>query len=209
METTDLSLRERKKIETRNRILDVAMQLFQEHGLEQTSVDEIAARANVSRSTFFNYFGGKESVLHDIALHERRALEQLIQVDLVEQPTAVAKLRRVMRQLVVDTLPYLRITRYVLIGAILYPSDETAISVHLADLLIDLVREAQAQNEIRADLLPADVVHAILGSYLSILLEQISRGDPDPPLDPTAAVSGMERLFELILSGIAGSNTPE
>jgi AcrR family transcriptional regulator len=201
---TDLSLRERKKIETRNRILDVAIQLFQERGLEQTSVDEIAAQANISRGTFFNYFGGKESILHEIALNERRLLQQLIEVDLAEQPSAVVKIRRVMHRLVVDTLPYLHITRYVLIGAILYPSDETAISLHLGELLSELVREAQGQDEIRADLPPGQVTHAILGAYLSLLFEQIAHTVPGQPQDTATVPASMERIVDMIFSGIAG-----
>jgi NADH dehydrogenase len=203
---TELSLRERKKIETRNRILAAAVQLFQERGFEQTSVDELAAQANISRGTFFNYFASKESLLHEIALNERQALRRLVAVDLAEQPSAVFKIRSLLRQLVLDTLPYLHVTRYVLIGAMLYPSDETAISLRLGDILLDLVREAQLQNEIRADLPPAQVVHAITGAYLSVLFEQIARHTPDRASDSTAVPAIVERIVEMIFSGIAGPN---
>jgi AcrR family transcriptional regulator len=201
----NLSLRERKKVETRNRILDSAIQLFQERGFEQTTVDEIAAQANISRGTFFNYFASKDSVLYEIAHGERQALKQLIEVELAEQPSAVLKIRRLMQQLVIDTLPYLRITRYVLIGAMLYPSDETAVSLRLGELLIDLVGEAQRQDEIRADLDPGQVVHAVIGAYLSVLFEQIAHNTPAHQ-DPTAALETVERIFDMTFSGIAGPN---
>lgn len=207
METTDLTLRERKKIETKQRILEAAIQLFQARGFDQTSVDEIAAQASVSRATFFNYMNSKENVLHEIARNELQALKRLVEVELADQPSATIKIRRLMRQLVVDTLPYLHVTRYVLVRAMLYPSDETAISVHLGDLLAGLVHEAQAQGEIRADMPPTEIVHAILGSYLSLLLEQIAHSTPGQPHDTPAALTGMQRLFDMLLSGIAGPNT--
>jgi hypothetical protein len=87
----------------------------------------------------------------------------------------------------------------------LYPSDETAVSLRLGDLLIGLVREAQAQNEIRSDLPPDQVVHAITGAYLSVLLEQIAHSTPTDDQDPTIAPATIEQIVDMILSGIAGT----
>ncbi|MET3636147.1 TetR family transcriptional regulator [Curtobacterium oceanosedimentum] len=44
-------------------LADAAAELFLEQGYGRTTVDQIAARAGVSRATFFNYFGAKSDVL--------------------------------------------------------------------------------------------------------------------------------------------------
>jgi AcrR family transcriptional regulator len=56
-------LRERKKQKTRWSIQEHALRLFQEQGYEQTTVDQIAAAAEISPSTFFRYFKTKEEVV--------------------------------------------------------------------------------------------------------------------------------------------------
>jgi AcrR family transcriptional regulator len=56
-------LRERKKVKTRLAIREHAMALFKDQGYDKTTVEQIAAAAEVSPSTFFRYFPSKEEVV--------------------------------------------------------------------------------------------------------------------------------------------------
>lgn len=60
-------LRERKKQETRERIIREALSLFRRRGYEGTTVADIAEVADISPRTFFSYFDAKEAVVfHDL-----------------------------------------------------------------------------------------------------------------------------------------------
>jgi AcrR family transcriptional regulator len=56
-------LRERKKQKTKEAIHRAAMRLFQKRGYEETTIEQIAAAAEISPSTFFNYFPSKDDVV--------------------------------------------------------------------------------------------------------------------------------------------------
>jgi AcrR family transcriptional regulator len=56
-------LRERKKQKTKETIQREAMRMFQEQGYDETTIEQIAEAADISPSTFFNYFPTKEDVV--------------------------------------------------------------------------------------------------------------------------------------------------
>ena len=70
----DEPLRERKRRLIRQRIIEAADELFASKGFDSVSVTEIAARADVGRTTFFRYFGDKAEV---VFAHEEEMLEQI------------------------------------------------------------------------------------------------------------------------------------
>lgn len=58
-----MGLRERKQQQTRERVIETANRLFKEHGYDDTTVEMIAAEAQISPRTFYRYFESKDAVL--------------------------------------------------------------------------------------------------------------------------------------------------
>lgn len=75
-------LRQRKRQETRARLTRAAMALFLERGFEATTIDDIAAAADVSRRSFFHYFASKEDV---VAAWQENAASALV-AEVVARP---------------------------------------------------------------------------------------------------------------------------
>ena len=75
MEECD-SRRERKKSETRQRLLDAAWRLFQEQGYDHTTVAQITEAADVGKGTFYNHFKSKEHLFFAIDLRAGQILRE-------------------------------------------------------------------------------------------------------------------------------------
>jgi AcrR family transcriptional regulator len=81
-------LRQRKQHETRERLKRAAMALFLERGFEATTIDDIAAAADVSRRSFFHYFASKEDV---VAAWQEDAAAALV-TEILARPAAESML---------------------------------------------------------------------------------------------------------------------
>lgn len=89
-EVPSLGLRERKKARTKAEIQRQALRLFNEQGYAETSVDQIAAAAEVSPSTFFRYFPTKDDVVLSDFM-DQRTMQLLIDAPAELEPLAALR----------------------------------------------------------------------------------------------------------------------
>jgi AcrR family transcriptional regulator len=69
---------------------NAALDLFAEKGFEETTVDDIAARAEVSKATFFRYFASKADVIFGVKTQHLEALKEAIVARPDAEPDIVA-----------------------------------------------------------------------------------------------------------------------
>ena len=176
---SNTGLRERKKAKTRAAIQEAALRLFDRHGYDATTVDQIAELAEVSQSTFFRYFPTKE----DVVLHDR--YDPLLLADFAAQPaelSPIAALRRTLRS-VFGTLP----------------ADELAHERQRATLIISVPElRARALDQLASTLQPLaeaiaertgravddPAVRALTGAVMGVSMSAIlaASSDPSAPL---------------------------
>ena len=107
----------------------IALRLFTDQGFDNTTIEQIAAEAGVSKRTFFRYFGSKASVLWSEFDHE----VDVIRAALAEVPAAVPMMGAIRRAVVAanhygrQDVPELRM-RMNLIGSV--PALQSSAALH-------------------------------------------------------------------------------
>jgi AcrR family transcriptional regulator len=92
------SRRERRRIETRERIYRAALEIFARRGYLDTTVEDITEAADVGKGTFFNYFPTKEHVLATYGDERVAAIERSLQ----NVRTAKRSVRAALKELATD-----------------------------------------------------------------------------------------------------------
>lgn len=196
---TILSRRERKKQETRQRLMEAALRLFREHGYDAATVEQIAEAADVAKGTFFNYFETKEAILPALFEWRLQELAAALSPEHGAPDSPVARIKLALRLMASDPLADRALAEQ-LFAAMAQQRQvpEAAPAQPLIDLLAAQVCQAQEAGEIRADL---DAVY--LACVLRALFFQQMMlwhcGYRQAPL-PQA----LDATVDLLLDGIAG-----
>jgi AcrR family transcriptional regulator len=88
MASETLGLRDRKRIETRERLEKCAVALVMRDGIENATIDAISDLADVSPRTFFNYFDSKEDAI--LGLRDVEMTDEAIAAHIAANPDADA-----------------------------------------------------------------------------------------------------------------------
>lgn len=192
------SLRERKKIETRERLLAAATELFVQRGYDVTTMDEIAARANVSRATAFNYFARKDDFVLGAIDARRRAIAELLEGEQDHSIATADRLRHALMALCdmleADAASGRALLRaFVRAGGQLQPgASDTAI------VFAKTIRFGQSKGDIRPDIDADAAGRVLLDAYAGAVFRWSSETE-EANLDLRAAVGF---ALDVVLAGI-------
>lgn len=158
--------RERKKEQTKERIMSEALELFKENGYRQTSVEMIVQKAQIAKGTFFNYFSTKESLLLEIQNNKIRHGRDFLNAPHIQTLPFLQQASQLFHYLLsyYDVDPLL--TRQSFFT--LY-QEKNSSSFHMIDLFQQLIEQAQSRGEIPQDLPSALVAEVCYGLFISSL----------------------------------------
>lgn len=206
-----LTLRERKKLRTRQRISGEATLLFIERGFDNVTVAEVARAAEVSTMTVFNYFPRKEDLFLDRipeagelivrAVRERRADE-----------TPLAALRRLALDLLAQCHPLggvaARFAPFwctVLDSPALRARGREALEEIEGLLAAELARTEGADTGDHGPRLAAALIVAAYRTAYATALARLIDGDPEEDV-ARDQVAVLERTFDALARALPGTD---
>lgn len=166
-------------------LLDALTQLLVERGFEQTTIADIAERANVGRSTFYAHFADKEALL-------RESLQGL-RVYLAEAAAALPRAN--VHPALAFSLPLLS---HVNASRDLFAAIVTRRSSALdlvQGMLVELVSDALCERPLPPDVPLALTAEHIVGSFLSICRWWLNEA-------PTLDAVDVDRAFRHLMAGL-------
>lgn len=149
----ELSRRERKKEETKEKIFRAAVKLFRDKGFENTTIDDITERADVAKGTFFNYFHKKEAVLGYLSAVRLAEAEERAEEILAARRPARESLIELLCDAAAGYEENPELSRFVVIESMqraFAPNEEVHHRWH--NLLVRVLEQGRRNGELRADL---------------------------------------------------------
>jgi AcrR family transcriptional regulator len=190
---------ERRRQRSRGALLDAAIELFQEHGLRETKLEDICERADVSPRTFFNHFATREELYQAIAGQRvDQLVEQLDRLRVDPRP-----LGRRLGELFATIGAYLaaRPLYRELVGEMLRLRDtggpEAGRSRRLGDAARRFVRDAVKRGEVARRHRPETLADLVLGALMIALSNWSADGTYDLERGLTEAARALLDLFAL------------
>jgi AcrR family transcriptional regulator len=172
-----LPLRERKKQQTFQRIIDAADVLFRTVGYDQTTMEMIAEQAEVSRKTIFNYFPTKQALLLPFAhtLYQQRVQPEMRSY-LETQPTTVQALRQFFMSIHEHVLTLPDLYRALREELFQYESSSTKEArTGFFEMLLAILQYGKRRGEVRSDIPLENIAHYLGAFYGSLLFPSQER----------------------------------
>jgi AcrR family transcriptional regulator len=172
-----ISRRERKKRDTRRRILDAAMQLMADTPYDQVRIEDICSAADVANATFFLHFPNKSALVlafnDDVAA---KIAEQLAQTRMA----APERLRQLLKIYLSEWGAHSHLMRQIVLEFIAQPASGASfneVSPGLLGVVASIIGEGQTTGAFAPKIAPETAGLALVAAWNAIAISWAKTGD--------------------------------
>jgi AcrR family transcriptional regulator len=190
--------RERRSVETRERLFRAAMDLFASKGFLETTVEDITEAADVGKGTFFNYFPSKDHILLAFGEMQLAKLEASIEEARRTNISMPDFLRSLGARMTQEPVRNPAIIRTILLAFLSTPVRQAMVDLQKRAhaLHTQIVQLGQERGEIRSDLPASEIANVFRQTVFGTLLIWSLWGD-------ATLLSRMDSAFKILWTGLA------
>ncbi len=186
-----MAIKKGKKQVTAHKILAVAGDLFLRKGFADTSVEDIATAAGISRASLFNHYRGKPAIVSALAADMEPRLLQLLRHYLDKPLSTAQRLQQLFEyaaRILAQTAPLTRILFVHGSDGAGYPTLEAEFG--------HLISAGVLQGDVRADLPQPQLAEMVYLAFVASLLGWCQRADAEPRQVLAERVRGLVLLLQ-------------
>lgn len=157
----------------KERIFHAAMELFQQQGYENTSVEQITEKAGVSKGTFFTHFSSKDTVFFEVGYQLINSLEEIIENGLQEEKSIFQITHECVQLISGWCVENKQILKPILITCIYQTPMDGRLSHRaiLRELLSHGLKIGQSRGRICSDMSAEDISAIIVGLHIKVIYD--------------------------------------
>lgn len=195
-----LGRREKRKQELRTRIEDAAYRLFKAQGIDETSIEQICAEADVARRTFYGHFPNKHALLGGLGISRVYSqCEPMLRALMANHQTTRERLEGMIDYIETNFAGYQEIDRQLfLLGPAAFAENreqQREVSSSAMESFTRLIEAGRELDDVRTDFSPEIMASTVVGT-LNMLTMSWAMDDDFPIF---AKLEEARTLFEFII----------
>ncbi len=174
MAKTKMTKRKIQALNTRQKIFDTALQLFNKKGYDRVTVDDVCKKAGISKGTFYNYFKSKDQIIIEEFLKIDHYYQEMLpeinsKESYLERMKTFARLS--LKYISEQGAPTVRIAYYSQLSPSIKTSPIVSPKRPLYQMAERLAREAQENGELRGDIPSEEIANTVIRAMRGIIYE--------------------------------------
>ncbi len=203
--------KERERLQRQKDIVDAAEILFARKGITETTMDDIAAEAELSKGTLYLYFKSKEELQWEVSLRGANFLKNIMEETIDRSLSALVNLIHIGRAFIEFSRKH---ADYFNLFILFQSKDLQRMNIERSriesyfreqspfTILINLVKQGIEEGSLRSGLHIAETASALWSQMLGILIVQQNKRELYEIFNITEE-SVLETNFDLLMYGIA------
>ncbi len=168
--------------DTRDRILDAALNIFANKGYHDTRMDEIVEASSTSKGSIYFHFPNKERLFLALVDQFADLIERRVREAVAQEAEGIARVRAALQACLETFGRYRRPAKIMLVQAVGLGSVFEKKRVDVNDRFANLIKEYLDEAIAIGDIAPVDtevVSYAWMGAIYGIVIRWVYTGEPD------------------------------